>query len=194
MNGVPETLEVPEGMAPEMEVPAKKKRTTVAELQTVLTDMETFLDEGIIPAIDAHEAMLQELKDAPTKLQPAAAPDINARMDTLESALVQLAREIKTLWEGTPDIPEPPEPEIQFDRRPEPPIRWELQAANLATVASVCLTMNDVLMICRAMKKAPDIPDKDKIHILNIACRTAGMDDTIGLRIRAGISATKEAV
>jgi len=109
----------------------------------------------------------------------------------------------------------PAVPEIEFDVRPEPPAGGQSQAYDvgslrksyppaqpaggqvtaddIATVACVCLTMNDVLMICRALKEAEHIPDQEKIWILNVACRAAGVSDTPGLRIRAGISATEAA-
>lgn len=211
-----ETQEVPEEKTIEAEASERKKRVTVADLQKVIQTLELFMDAEIIPAIDAQEIRLHELEEAPTKLQPSFVPDINARMEALEKAIEILSgnqaallkqyieqeeriTEAEDLITSLPtiamDLQERPEhTELEFAKPPVQKAGPLVRTANIATVASVCLTMNDVLMICRTLKAETDIPDKDKILILNVACRAAGVDDTRGMRIRAGISATEAAV
>jgi len=109
----------------------------------------------------------------------------NNRFDEAEGS-------IRSLQTAAVDLQETlPEPELEFAKPPEQPASWQANISDIMTVASVCLTMNDVLTVCRALKESPDSSDQDKIQILNIACRAAGVPDTQGLRIRAGISSTQ---
>jgi len=193
MNEVPETQEVPEGMAPEMAAPAKKKRVTVGDVDTKLKELDSFLDEEVITAIDQLEARMEALEIATGALADALRKYgegialWGTRMEECEDSTHKLL-DSWTAFQRTP-----PEPELEFAKPPEQPAGGQVTAGDIEMVASVCLTMNDVLTICRALKEAPDLDDQDKIRILNIACKTAGVEDTVGLRIRAGISATESA-
>ena len=77
--------------------------------------------------------------------------------------------------------------ELEFAPPPTPTPTQPAQAGDIAMIANVCLTMNDVLMICRALKKSPTLSDMDKTAILNIACNSADVPPTYGMQVRAGV-------
>lgn len=183
-----ETQEVPEGMASEMAEPVKKKRVTVADLQEKLQTLDTFLDEAIIPAINQLEVRMEESEKRTAKHNDTLLSDVKIRLDTLETATGSLADMLRSYRMAKPPEEEITEPELEFAKPPERPPTSPPTAGDIEMVAGVCLTMSDVLVICRALKEMSDLPDQEKIRILNIACRAAGVDDTQGLRIRAGIT------
>jgi len=215
MNEILETQEVPEGTAPEMATPAKKKRVTVGDVDTKLKELDSFLDEDVIPAIDQLEIQMQASEERTAKHNDTLLSDVKTRLDIIDKSMQILSDNQSTLMKqhlerdarmeeiedmlmahetDARDRKESAEhTELEFAQPPSPHARQRATAGDIETVASVCLTMTDILTICRALKEAPDLDDQDKIRILNIACKTAGEMMTHGMLIRAGISATEAA-
>jgi len=212
MNEPLETQEAPEGMAPEMAEPVKKKRVTVADLQKEIDQIR----EDPIPKLAEWcgelDARLDKIEAGSMSNWDDVASNLNDRLDmlestigsgelqlrlgaeqrieALESAMVQLAQEIRVVHEDMPAPEIPKIPELEFAKPPAQPAGGRTQAGDIESVACICQTMADVLMITRALKDSVEISDQDKIRILNVACKAAGVDDALGLRIRAGISTT----
>jgi len=203
------TQTVLEGMAPEMAEPAKKKRVTVAELQKEIEELQTNVLSEMAPWCGELDARLDKIEDANAQTPIIETPMLEARLEAIEKSMPILSDnqavllkqhleheerlnqqhdadlELQYQIENLTKIPEPTE--LEFAKPPSPHARSTPTAGDIESVACVCQTMADVLMICRALKDAVGISDQDKIHILNLACKAAGIDDALGLRIRAGV-------
>jgi len=168
--------------------------TTAKHNDTLLSDVKTRLD------------ILERFR---TEDLPMVVTNVNEKIKAMETAIGALADAVRQIGEGTAlwgsrieeaeDLTNemmrhqlqpqetPLKPEIEFAKPPTATPDQLTQAGEIAAVASVCLTMNDVLMITRALKDATGLPDLQRVEILNIACRSAGVEYTDGLRIRAGV-------
>jgi phosphoribulokinase len=149
--------------------------TTAKHNATLLSDVKGRLD--IIDSIG-----LENL--------PSFISDTTERFQKLEEATATLTIAVRSLIEDVATTPQPAATEIEFAKPPAAIPDSPVQTADIAAVASACLTMNDVLMICRALRDSPDTELMDKNEILNIACRSAGVEVTHGLQIRAGVHDT----
>jgi len=213
MNEPLETQEAPEGMAPEMAEPVKKKRVTVADLQKEIDQIR----EDPIPKLAEWcgelDARLEALEERTAKHSATLLSDVKTRLDVLDKStpilsdnqatllkthiqmqddLNVIAENVSLMQDAIIALQEIPEhTELEFATPPAQPAGRQPLISDIEKVASVCLTMNDVLMICRALKETAGWEDWEKIAILNIACKAAGVDDAISLRIRAGISTTQ---
>jgi len=190
---------------------ATEPKTTraTADLKKQIDVIEEILNDNILQWLRNHDEQIGALEDAPTKLQPSFVPDINARMEAIENATGTLAGAVRQIAEGDAlwelrleaaeeaiaslraaparlaEVSAPSE--IEFAKPPEIIEEAQTQLYDLAAVADICLTMNDILMITRALKDAGDLSDGDRITILQVACRRAGEAMTPGLQIRAGV-------
>jgi len=61
------------------------------------------------------------------------------------------------------------------------------RAEEIASLARVCVSMSDVLMICRYLKADPQIPEEERIETLHVACQRAGVAVSAGMKARAGV-------
>ena len=134
---------------------------------------------------------------------------IDSRLEAMENATGALADAMRQISEGAalwgvrmeecedsindmrtnrviPDAA-PMKPVIEFAKPPESIEATQPVMSELAAVADICLTMNDILMITRALKAAGELDDAGRMHVLRIACGRAGETMTPGLQIRAGI-------
>jgi len=215
MNKPLGTQTVMEAVSPEPPIQERKKRTTVADLEKDLNEIRTDSLAGLLNWCGELDARLDKLDGNTPGNMPTIVADLNDRLDMLEStvgsgelqlrlgaeqriealetATGALADALRSHIEEAANPLQELKPELEFATPPAQPAGGRATAGDIEAVASVCLTMNDVLTICRALKDMPDLPDQEKIRILNLACRTAGVPDTQGLRIRAGISATEAA-
>jgi len=186
-----------------------------ADINARLDMLESTIGSGELQLRLGAEMRIEALEERTAKHNDTLLSDVKTRLDVLGEVTRDLADtmgkaaewmkfcnnrfdeaegSIRSLQTANADLPVQEEiAGIEFDVRPEPQAGGQAAADDIETVAGVCLTMNDVLMICRALKGSPEIPDQEKIRILNIACKAAGVPDAIGLRIRAGISTTEAA-
>lgn len=155
------------------------------------------------------EARLQELENAPTSLSPSFVPDINARMETLEASTeilagnqatmtkvhLQMQEDLNVIANNTnlmqdaiialqeAETTEAPEPHTLEDWiKPEP-----AKTGHIENMARACVSMSDVLMICRYLKANPEIPEEERIEAVHTACQQAGVPVSAGMKARAGV-------
>lgn len=207
--------EVPEQeIKQEPEATARKKRVTVADLANDFKTLEAFIDEEIIPAIDMQEGKIQALTAKGTTTVIEMADDITTRLEALETANGALVDAMRSHIEETANLAVTvdecenqvnemmkiqaisrklfTESELDFTTPPAQPAGGPEMECDIAVVASVCNTLADVLTVCRALREKPDMTDESKIKVLTVACWAADVDETIGLRIRAGIASIEK--
>jgi len=90
------------------------------------------------------------------------------------------------------DKPEPPHIEYQEPVPQEDSYAKDLkfgthQHVVLETIADSCIVMNDILLLCKAMRKVPELTDQSRIALLYLAGRRAGIEITPGMQVRAGV-------
>jgi len=171
-------------------VAAKAKRPTVAGLKKELDELKADIDNDILGWLGELAIRLEKTEEGTAKHNEALLSDVKMRLDILDQAVMRLSDALPTIGTAIAELQQPPETEIEFAQPPQPTAGGQVWGSDIEAVASTCLTMNDVLMICRALKDAPEIPDKDKTQILNTACRSSGVILTPGLQIRAGVKFT----
>jgi len=152
---------------------------------------------------------IDALENAAAQKPDSAVTNVTDRLTALENGIGALADAIRSTAEGaalwgvrmeecedaihdlrtTSSVEESHgrQEEIEFAKPPAVDHEIPVHIADIAAIADVCLTLNDILMICRALKEMTDITDTEKNEILNIACTRAGEAVTPGMRIRAGI-------
>jgi len=167
----------------------EEPRTTqaLAYLQTQVDALDKSMEilSGNNSALMKSYLALQEEMEQTTS--PEATADITNRLDTLEMATRVLADAIRDAVESAePATPAEPA-RREFDKQPIPMPELQAQPGDIAAVASVCVSMNDVLMITRALKESRSLSDMERNEILNIACQSADVQVTHGLQIRAGV-------
>lgn len=192
------------------QAPATRKRTTVGDLSKRISNIEKGIEEDVLTWIGGLDLRIGELEkgflaDAPpvwneidnrltnqdnaiTALADAMRLNIVARLDKVETATGAIADIVRQMVD-VEDAEASAEPiKIEFAKKPILTEPEQIYTSDLESVASVSQTMADVLMICRALKIAPDLTDQERTNILDIACKKAGVLITPGLQIRAGAS------
>lgn len=147
---------------------AHKEANTLDTLTEMATDINALQEaQGVL---SRNQTLLQEgmfilSGDVMKANPPTPAPPL-VTMDAPEEIIEQIPEE----------IPEPEE--IQFGT-PQHPV--------LEAIADSCIVMNDILLLCKAMKKVPELVDQSRIALLDLAGRRAGIQITPGMQIRAGV-------
>jgi hypothetical protein len=228
MEGDKQVQAAAAGTPPE---PEKKKRITVAELNTTMNELMELVNTDVFDWLEKLNTKVQHFENAeaekPDTLpesvirrfekmekgiaillenqnsllnaytsisediaslpSPATTKDIAARLDTLESVTDAIADALRQ----HPEAAQPGEPaatqEMKFAEPPQQTADGQIEPSSITAVASVCQTMTDVLMICRALEKTPGLTDAERNGILDIACRSSGVILAPGLQIRAGV-------
>lgn len=99
---------------------------------------------------------------------------INSSINTIHDAVVEMQEE---------ETADAPTPHLMADFVEEETTRTE----HIANLANVCVSMSDVLLICRYLKADPEIPEEIRIETLQLACRRAGVPVSAGMSARAGV-------
>jgi len=201
---------IPGAMAP---VAEKKKRVTVAGLKKDIDDLRSDIEKDVLDWLGNLDTRLESLEATTAKHNDTLLSDVKTRLDTLErfrtedlptvqthtterikameAAIGALADAFRSYIAEPAAQLQPAAAEIGFAKPPAEPSRHEVQEADLSAVAAVCLNMNDVLMITRALADAKHLRTMDKNGILSTACKAAGIQVTHGLQIRAGVFANE---
>jgi len=184
LEGDPQVQAAAAGVPP---APPARKRTTVADLKKRIEEIEELLNDELPLWLKDHGTRLDAIDKIGLENLPSFISDSTERFEKLEMATRVLADAIHEAVEAAVQA-EPAEPvRKEFDRQPIPTPEQQAQVGDIAAVASVCLTMNDVLMITRALKDAQGLSDMERNEILNIACQSADVKLNAGLQIRAGV-------
>ena len=219
-EGVLETQEVEEGQGEEIQTAAAaavpeqvtQKRATVAsvkrEIDGLRSDIETDVLDwlgGLDVRLEAmekrtathNEALLGDVKARLEIIEKGSlsdrgnvAADIAARLDTQEGAIGALVDVLRSHIDESDATKRSPADTAGFATPPEQPKEDEGRTATVSSMANVCQTMADVLMICRYLKNDPELTDEERIKVLGIAAERAGVPITQGLQIRAGVKNT----
>lgn len=168
--------------------------TTATHNKTLLGDVKTrldILDKGIVTLqgnqselMKAYQALQRDVDGIPATPEPT---DLNLRMVSIEEATATLADAVRSLAKDAAATPQPAAAELEFAQPPEVTVGELATKGDIAAMASVCLTMTDVLMICRLLKLKQSLSDGDRTYLLSIASRAAGVPLSPGLQIRAGV-------
>jgi len=169
---------------------AKPKRPTVAGLKKELDELKADVEESVLSWLGELAIRLEKIEEGSLSDRTDVAADISARLDNQDAAIGALADALRSHLEELAATPQPPETELEFAQPPQQRAGGQANVCDIAAVASVCLTMNDVLMICRALKEIPELTDTERIKIVSLACRSSGVFITPGLQIRAGVKFT----
>lgn len=188
---------------------ARKKRVTVAELNKTIDELTELVDVNVFDWLEKLDTRVQHFENAEAEkidtlpesvirrfekmekgiaiLQNDINNTLNTRLDALETAISATVHAFRQHLEEISGEQPAAAQEIEFAKPPEPSAPISIRAGDIAAVAAVCLTMNDVLLVARALRDSPNLELMDKNEILNIACQSAGIDNSHGLQIRAGI-------
>lgn len=197
---------IPPGSPP---AAARKKRVTVADLMKLVNELEELINTDIFNWMEKLDTRTNHLETLSNEMHPDFPKGVTSRLDKIESvglenlpsfisdsterfqkleyAVGAMADIMQTqIHEAESQQPAAAQ-EIEFAKPPEQESEPSVHISDLEHIASVCLNMNDVLMICRALRDVKCIYDSEREYILNLATRNAGVQMTSGLRIRAGI-------
>ncbi len=197
---------IPPGSPP---AAARKKRVTVADLMKLINELEELINTDIFNWMEKLDTRTNHLETLTNEMHPDFPKGVTSRLDKIEHELLPQSKQgAKFVWDRIDTLEaaigalanafrqhlddisgEQPAAaqEIEFATPPEPPAAVSIRAGDIVAVASVCVSMGDVLMICRALRESPSMDAMDKNEILNIACTAAGVQPTHGLQIRAGV-------
>jgi hypothetical protein len=117
---------------------------------------------------------------------------MRSKLDNQDEAIGALANALQQHLEEAAAAPPEQEQELEFAQPPAHPEPVTATKGDIESVASVCQSLTDVLMVCRALKAVPNMTDEDRLYILQVACRMAGEPITNGIKIRAGIKYVAE--
>ena len=192
--------------------PPVRKRLTVADLKKELDELKADVDDSVLGWLGELAVRLDKLEQVPIQDIVDVASDINARLKKLEegsnpdrqnvaediadrldnydAAIGARADALTDHIKDSAATPQPQETEIEFAQPPQQTVDRQARAGDIISVASVCLTMGDVLTVCRALKADIGVSDQERNEILNIACLSSGVILTPGLQIRAGVKLT----
>ena len=84
-------------MTEQEEQPAKKKRTTIADLKKDLQEVEQLIDENILDELAAHEVRIEKIEAGSLSNREDVAADIAARLSALEKGTTILQGNQSTL-------------------------------------------------------------------------------------------------
>jgi len=191
--------------------PPVRRRVTTAQVKKDLSDLESYIENEVLawcgqldtrldkieheeePQIKQALAYLQKQIERLEKTQntdtPTSGGEIDRRLLAIEGATAALADAVRAIIADVQDLQPEPTEEIVFAKPPTTTPDQLSLVGDITAVATVCLTMNDVLMITRALANAKDLSDLQRVEILKIACRSAGVEITTGLQTRAGVFA-----
>jgi uncharacterized coiled-coil protein SlyX len=192
--------------------PPVRRRITTAQVKKELDALKSDIEKDVLDWLGNLDTRMESLEATTAKHNATLLSDVKVRLDVLDKAIAILQSNqselmkayteqqqtidavtgsVNTIHDAVIELSEQPAAtEIEFAKPPAAIPDSPVQTADIAAVASACLTMNDVLMICRALRDSPDTELMDKNEILNIACRSAGVEVTHGLQIRAGVHDT----
>jgi len=213
-----ETQEVEEDQGEEIKTAAAaavpeqvtQKRATVAsvkrEIDGLRSDIETDVLDWLgnldvrLEAMEKrtaqhNEALLGDVKARLEIIEKGSlsdrgnvAADINNRITATEDAIGTLAGALRSIIDEPEAVQRSPAETAGSATPPEQPTVARDRVENLEAIATVAQTMNDVLMICRGLKRDDTVSDEARNRILNVATRAAGVPITHGLQIRAGVN------
>lgn len=144
------------------------QRTVVEVANSVEMRLHTLEEE--IPTLAGNQELF-------VKVHKQMQEDINVIAEN--NSLMQDA--IIALQEG--ETTEAPEPRTMDDWiKPEP-----AKTGHIENMARACVSMSDVLMICRYLKANPEIPEEERIETVHTACQRAGVPVSAGMKARAGV-------
>jgi hypothetical protein len=155
------------------------------------------------------EARLQTLEEDASKHNDTLMSDFKIRLDVLDKSTeiihgnqaalmtvhLQMQEDLNVIANNNnqmqdaiialqeEETAEAPEPHLMADVIPTEATR----TTGIADLANVCVSMSDVLMICRYLKADPEIPEEVRIETLQLACRRAGVPVSAGMNARAGV-------
>lgn len=170
------------------QAPATRKRTTVGDLKKQIDELDSLIEVGVLQVIDMMVSRIGELEKGFLADAPPVWGEIDSRLTNQDNAIGALADAVKQMIDTKVEEANAEPIKIEFAKKPiltEPP---QIYTSDLESVASVSQTMADVLMVCRALKIAPNLTDQERTNILDIACKKASVIITPGLQIRAGAS------
>ena len=167
-----------------------RRRMTVRDVKKELDGMKTDMEENVLSWLGELAVRLDKLEGAGVENLPEFVPDINARLDNQDAAIGALADALRSRPEEVAATPPTPQTEIEFAQPPQQTAGGQTRAGDITSVASVCQSMGDVLMICRALKADTGTTNQERNDILAIACRSSGVILAPGLQIRAGVKFT----
>ena len=187
--------------------------TVFEAIGTLATRIEAIETNAISDRVHVNQDILERIGALEKGFLADSPPvwgEIDRRLVAMENATGALADAMRQISEGaalwgvrmeecedmiagmSKDRPITQEPttksEIEFASPPQTPVPIRAWIGDIEAVARVCLNMNDILMVCRALKAAGAMSDDNRIEILQVACRQAGETMTPGLQIRAGIT------
>jgi len=169
------------------EAPPPKKRPTVAGLKKELDDLKADVEESVLSWLGELATRLDALEKGFLADAPPVWSEIDRRLTNQDAAIGALSDALRSHLEEPAATPQQPETEIEFAQPPQQRAGGAVELSSIAAIASVFLTMNDVLMICRALKEVPELTDLERNEILNIAGEISGVEISSGLKIRAGV-------
>jgi len=188
---------------------AELKKLSMKGLKLELDDLTNFIEEEILGklveitnAVEAHNEAFKIVSSNQAALQQSIdllAGEImeiqtrtpQAGEKSHDKAIRESVEELIQVRKAEPE-PEPPhleypEPVPQEDSYKEDLIFGQHQHVVLETIADSCIVMNDILLLCKAMKKVPELTDQTRIALLDLAGRRAGIQITPGMQVRAGV-------
>ena len=188
---------------------ADAKKLSMKGLKLELDDLTNFIEEEILGklvaltnAVEAHNKAFKIVSDNQLQLQESdnlLASEILGLQTRTPTAEDEAARrglrpaELKrTLTRTVPEtlevIPEEvPQPFQEAEQEPEEIRFGTNQHKVLEAIADSCIVMNDILLLCKAMKKVPELTDQTRIALLDLAGRRAGIEIQPGMQVRAGV-------
>lgn len=201
--------EAPTTKADPQEAPATPKRATVASLKKELDEFKQDINNDVLSWIGELDIRLEGLEtttathngallgDVKTRLdiiekeqlsdRQNVAADIADRLDAVEGATGTIADVIRSHIADTEATPPMAAATAGF-AMPPPQTEETIQAgSSMQAIAAKCQTMNDVLMICRAMQGDQTLTDDERKAILKTATTAASVQTTSGLQIRSGV-------
>jgi hypothetical protein len=188
------------------------KQTPLVEtpmLQARLEALEAGGQRTVIEVADNVEARIQALESVGLENLPSFISDTTERLDMLDksteilhgnqAALMKVHLQmqedlnvtissVNTIHNAVVEMQEAeteeaPEPHVMTDWIKPEPTRTE----HVASLAKVCVSMSDVLLICRYLKADPEMAEEERIEILHVACQRAGVPVSAGMKARAGV-------
>lgn len=133
------------------------------------------------------KARLERIETGTLADRENVAADINNRVKAAEVAIGTLAVTMRSLIDEPEAVQRSPADAAGFAAPPDRTQDEKTRIEDIQTMANVCQTMTDVLMICRYLKNDPELTDEERIRVLEMAAGQAVVPITQGLQIRAGV-------
>lgn len=194
-KGEPETLEAEEIKDGEIKIPEETpaeaptvaKRATVASVKKGLDELKQDVEGDVLQWLGQLDVRLEDVEKRTAAHNEALLGDVKTRLDAVEGATGTLADVIRSHLNEAEEQPPAAAAAAGFTMAPMQPEEETTRTEDIRSMADVCQTMTDVLMICRYLKADPTLTDAERNEIIKLATGAANVPITQGLQIRAGV-------